>query len=299
MSGDPMATPYEIIVDAHVKKPSGVPPPIDHSLVPPPPHPRTSSVIADDSHPKQHVFDVQPTHVQLIRRRRTTASIDIFNYVAKTSTFSVLCPFKHLRVAPNQGVIPPNGKCTVDISLTSSSQVQAVAWCGLLTVVVNGAVTREISVVVDDNDDKMAATQMASRQDALPSSSSSIQEMAMSYLAESTTSTTTTSRSKSRKKGLFFQAKSIEFGAVRVQTGQSQPVRICNGGKESITVFLQRLESPFSCSYASVSLRPRSYVEVPVTFTPSLPGQEVSATMVAYSAADKATVVLQGRGVIE
>ncbi|ETW02711.1 hypothetical protein, variant [Aphanomyces invadans] len=268
MSGDPLATPYEIIVDAHVKKASATP--LDLPSRP------TLAEDLHNYHPSPHVFDVQPTHLKLTSG--AAATFDIFNYVATTTTFTVNCPFDHIQVIPNAGEIHPNGKCTIQVSLADSSHTKA--WCGLIAVIVNGSLPREISLVVDAS---MSCVDTAS----------SIKEMAMSY---STESTSTTARTRSRKRGLFFQATRLDFGPRTLRSSHCLPVRICNGSKESITVFLQPVSAPFSCSYSSISLRPRSYVEVPVYFTPAVP-RDVTASMVAFSAADKATLTLQGRGV--
>ncbi|OQS06666.1 hypothetical protein THRCLA_01299 [Thraustotheca clavata] len=271
MSGDPLAMPYEIIVDAHVKKPS-VPPP---QLSPP-------SVIHEEEDNGECLVDVHPTYIRL-ETSSQTKSFEVINYSDKAIPFSIACPYSHISIAPTQGIVRPKSKSSVTVLCNTSSSVVAPnkkSWCGSFSITLDGSLTREISVVVDASPMNKPPTQ--------PDPKSS-------QLSQSSTTSSSRTNKKRSKRTLFFQAENMDCGTTSLHTSQCVPVRICNGTKEPMTVFVQPLERPFSCAYSSLTLRPRSYVEVPVVFTPEKHG-EVSVPMIVHSSSqDKAILILHGR----
>ncbi|KDO27501.1 hypothetical protein SPRG_07090 [Saprolegnia parasitica CBS 223.65] len=274
MSGDPRATPYEIIVDAHVKNPA--------TPVRQPTPPRIVQEVADEDALEANgsTVDVHPTFLRLLAAN-DVKSFEVINFSDKDVPFSIACPYPHISLAPTQGVVGPKSKSTVTVhcnaATSSALPPNKKTWCGSFTITLNNALTREISVVVD-------ASALAHEPPSYPKSS----QLSQSSVASST-------RTKKRsKRGLFFQAENMDCGSAALHTSQCVPVRICNGAKEPMTVFVQTLGRPFSCAYSSLTLRPRSYVEVPVVFTPEKLG-DASVPMVVYSSTDKAILMLHGR----
>ncbi|OQR94763.1 hypothetical protein ACHHYP_00942 [Achlya hypogyna] len=276
MSGDPRATPYEIIVDAHVKE----------SATPPRPPARIVQEAAEEGvmEVTESAVDVDPTFLRLMAQNDAKV-FDVINYSERDVPFSISCPYPNLSVVPTQGVVQPQSKFTVAVHCVATAVTPVPPmkkpWTGSFTITLNNSLTREIIVVLDAPS-RSPATQMHAQ--SYPKSS---------QLSQSSAASSTRTKKRS-KRGLFFQADNMDCGATPLNTSQCVPVRICNGAKEPMTVFVQTLGRPFSCAYSTLTLRPRSYVEVPVVFTPEKPG-EASVPMVVYTNTDKAILMLHGR----
>ncbi|KAH9140204.1 hypothetical protein AeRB84_015496 [Aphanomyces euteiches] len=116
MSGDPFATPYEIIVDAHVKDSSASKPAIPGS----------------DEVRRIDMIDIHPTYVRV--EKGGHSSFEITN----------------ISIIPQHGVIPANGKTNVRVSVSEESpEIFQNTWCGSISVDVNGKFVREVSIVID------------------------------------------------------------------------------------------------------------------------------------------------------
>lgn len=72
-------------------------------------------------------------------------------------------------------------------------------------------------------------------------------------------------------------------------------MRICNGAKNDRHVMLDDVPAPFTCPYTRLSLRAKSYVEVPIHFTPTQVGP-AAAVMTIVPIEDETQHEEGGRG---
>ncbi|RLN93466.1 hypothetical protein BBJ28_00003366 [Nothophytophthora sp. Chile5] len=223
--------------------------------------------------------------------RQTTLCLT--NNTAKTLPFKVRAQ-ENLKVRPASGMIQPASEVSVSVLPISQPfeherggmdstrlSPKAATWYGSLTVQVGKTHVREVSVVVDRRVLKL-----------LPP----FDEIARSrhQLSSQTDSFYYTKRGNRR--GLYFHARAVEFGSCNVGESHEVPVYVCNGSKTPMTVFLQDLQEPFSCSYSTTTIEPRKFIEVFVTCTPKVVGK-VATSLFAYSVNDKAVVTLVARGI--
>ena len=98
-----------------------------------------------------------------------------------------------------------------------------------------------------------------------------------------------------RKTGVFFRKDCINYGAVAIGSLTRANVELCNGTGESVTVLLGDPMLPFVLLHNEVSLRPKSYVRVPVRFLPVTSG-DFSNELIAQTSDGSyhARIALQG-----
>jgi hypothetical protein len=98
-----------------------------------------------------------------------------------------------------------------------------------------------------------------------------------------------------RKTGVFFRKDCINYGAVAIGSLTRANVELCNSTGESVTVLLGDPMLPFVLLHNEVSLRPKSYVRVPVRFLPVSSG-DFSNELIAQTSDGSyhARIALQG-----
>ncbi|RLN87813.1 hypothetical protein BBJ28_00008064 [Nothophytophthora sp. Chile5] len=223
--------------------------------------------------------------------RQTTLCLT--NNTAKTLPFKVRAP-ENLKVRPASGMIQPASEVTVSVlpisqpfeherggmdSTRLSPKVET--WYGSLTVQVGKTHVREVSVVVDRR-----VLKLLPPFDAIARSRHQLSSQTDSFYYTK----------RGNRRGLYFHARAVEFGSCNVGESHEVPVYVCNGSKTPMTVFLQDLQEPFSCSYSTTTIEPRKFIEVLVTCTPKVVGK-VATSLFAYSVNDKAVVTLVARGI--
>ncbi|CAH0476327.1 unnamed protein product [Peronospora belbahrii] len=221
------------------------------------------------------------------------AKLCLVNNTTESLPFKICAP-ENLSVSPAFAMIQPASEISVsvlpmsrpvgqhrcgEIGSTNSSS-RAEDWLSTLTVRVGKRYLHEVSVVVDRRVIQMLPT---------------FGEIARSrhQLSSQTDSFYYTKRGKRRD--LYFHARAVEFGCCNVGESHEVPVYVCNRSKAPMTVFLQNLQDPFSCSFSSTTIESKKFIEVMVTFTPKVVGK-VSTSLFAYSLTDKAVVTLIARG---
>ena len=289
---DSLFDPYEIVIEASVKRQSEVEVPRSPSTA----HKRRETDVVSgrvqevQASPSINHVAVTPTSIrfdcvrsksgeQLFRKAR----IRLANNTAQALPFKVRAP-ENIRVSPLSGMIQPAS--SVNLSVLPMSQPVAPPrleedWVDSLTVRVGKTYTRKVDVRVDQRVIQMLAPfdQAARFRHQLSPQTDSF------YYAK-----------RSKRRGLYFHARAVEFGCCNVGESHEVPVYVCNGSEAPITVFLQDLQEPFSSTFSTTTIRPRKFIEVMVTFTPKVAGK-VATSLFAYSVAEKAVVTLVARGI--
>ncbi len=75
-----------------------------------------------------------------------------------------------------------------------------------------------------------------------------------------------------RKVGVYFRKECINFGAVAIGSLTRANIELCNATDEQVTVFLGDPLKPYVLLHNEISVRPRSYVRVPLRFLPTMVG---------------------------
>ena len=75
-----------------------------------------------------------------------------------------------------------------------------------------------------------------------------------------------------RKVGVYFRKECINFGAVAIGSLTRANIELCNATDEQVTVFLGDPLKPYVLLHNEISVRPRSYVRVPLRFLPTTVG---------------------------
>eukprot|EP01028_Stygiella_incarcerata_P001243 TRINITY_DN119_c0_g2_i3.p1 TRINITY_DN119_c0_g2~~TRINITY_DN119_c0_g2_i3.p1 ORF type:complete len:2217 (+),score=725.67 TRINITY_DN119_c0_g2_i3:622-6651(+) len=77
---------------------------------------------------------------------------------------------------------------------------------------------------------------------------------------------------KKRRDGLYLREETILFPMTQVGITRVQKLSVCNGSKSPIHVSVQQPQKPFKIRHLEFEIRPRSYVLVPIRFTPERAG---------------------------
>jgi len=72
-----------------------------------------------------------------------------------------------------------------------------------------------------------------------------------------------------KKVGVYFRKECINFGAVAIGSLTRANIELCNATDEQVTVYLGDPMKPYVLLHNEISLRPRSYVRVPLRFLPT------------------------------
>lgn len=72
-----------------------------------------------------------------------------------------------------------------------------------------------------------------------------------------------------KKVGVYFRKECINFGAVAIGSLTRANIELCNATDEQVTVYLGDPLKPYVLLHNEISLRPRSYVRVPLRFLPT------------------------------
>lgn len=241
--------------------------------------------------------DISPMFVQFAcsksktgEHRVRSSKVRIVNNSADVLPFKVKCIHENIQVSPIVGVIQPASEQFVSLlplsqphqsSRSSSASLTSSKWCGTVTIQVAETVVREVSVVIDPKILRILPPfhEVARLRHQISSQTDSY------YYTK-----------RNARRGLYFHARAVECGICSVGESHQVPVYICNGSDVPMTVFLQNLLEPFSCSYRTTTIQPRKFIEVPVSFTPKVVGK-VSTSLCAYSVTEKAVVTLVARGI--
>jgi hypothetical protein len=71
-----------------------------------------------------------------------------------------------------------------------------------------------------------------------------------------------------KKVGVYFRKECINFGAVAIGSLTRANIELCNATDDQVTVYLGDPLQPYVLLHNEISLRPRSYVRVPLRFLP-------------------------------
>ncbi|KAG7391283.1 hypothetical protein PHYPSEUDO_005232 [Phytophthora pseudosyringae] len=294
--------PYEVVIEASVKR---------RMELEVPRHARTQQREGADTTSERvqelqasssvDQVEITPTFIRFDRVRCKSgekvirkAKLRLSNNTAQTLPFKVRA-LENLRVRPATGMIQPASEVIVSVLPISQPFVQqhggdthspnpsprAENWFGSVTVRVGKEYLREVSVVVDRR-----VIQMLPPFDEIARSQHQLSSQTDSFYYTK----------HGKRRGLYFHARAVEFGCCNVGESHEVPVYVCNGSMAPMTVFLQDLQEPFSCAYATTTIEPRKFIEVMVTFTPKVVGK-VATSLFAYSVSDKAVVTLVARGI--
>ena len=114
--------------------------------------------------------------------------------------------------------------------------------------------------------------------------------------------------------GIYFRKQTCNFGPAAVGAIHTLKADLCNATDYEVTVWLQDPDLPFILGLAAggvsgcdantntntnvVTIRPRSYVRVPVCFLPVVTGREESSLLVAHwGRGEELRILLLGVGV--
>lgn len=301
---DALFAPYEVLIEASVRRNlalqafdvAGSTPRIVDTA-------RDRQV--EELRPSRCINDIEigPTFIQFERSKSRqdgdavgAATLKITNNTLETQSFAISCAHENLKIRPESGRIAPASEVAVtllplarpldprrhdDSAVSGRSAPRAESWTGSFTVSVGASVSREVSFIISAD-----AMQRLPPFDAIARSRHQISSQTDSFYYTK----------KRNRRGLYFHARAVECGSCNVGESHQVPVYICNGSSAPMTVFLQDLMDPFSCSYVTTTIEPRKFIEVPVTFTPKVAGK-VSTSLFAYSVTDKAVVTLVARGI--
>ena len=102
-------------------------------------------------------------------------------------------------------------------------------------------------------------------------------------------------RSKTRPSGLYFSAITVNCGSVYRGTSSTYTLKLCNGHPtKTLAVTIAAPPSPFKIRHLQLQLRPASYVQLPITFSPRKTTQvgKYSTDILATSSSGKSTVTV-------
>lgn len=257
--------PYEIMLDASVKKPQHlIQADVPQKLQP---NARFSNVSSTkgtvDIHPTFLKFSKSEFSRKLLHHStqpENALSIMLSNTTSENVPFKLECPHDNVRLSKKQGhvyagstkkiYVWPISRPFVENEQTAGISYMSKdgSWNGTLSIVLNGE-HRDLSIAFDKE-----------LLQALPE----MVDLARSFGNISQVANTREPNNSKKRDGLYFSSKRISFGPCSSKERHQVLVKLCNGSHESMSVFLQKPHAPFYIRHVSITLRPRTYVKIPI-----------------------------------
>jgi hypothetical protein len=108
---------------------------------------------------------------------------------------------------------------------------------------------------------------------------------------------TTASQQSSSKRTLYLRDDSVVFPMTQIGVTRTRKVAVCNGSSDPITVLVGPPSEPFHCKHRTFTVKPRSYVLLPVKYTPDKEGAVFrTMTVMTADASVTSSITLYGEG---
>ena len=281
VSSSPDTPPYEVILDAVAKRPtrknlrSSLASELDQKPIRRRELQENSRIeqisdnfIADGS---VHIY---PTFLRFKAEHCSTKGaipVTLMNQQDKEVEFVIESEHDHIKIEPRNGRIEPHGQAIVYVWPRSRPVGRNAirldgSWSGSITISGSFRPRRMISVVFDSSALEVLSARPKEKETQL------VPAIADTHIH----------CDRSERKGLYFSTQKVKCGPSRVGEKRITYVKLCNGSMEPLTVFVQHPRAPFAIRHSSVTLHPRSYVNLPVEFQSKRPGK-FSTTIRAFS----------------
>jgi len=203
------------------------------------------------------------------------------NFGDTSIEFDVIVPSYALAVEPAAGKVPPHSHIRIQVRAQKSFAGDGKPWIGSLFVLCNGE-RHPIEVIVG-NERGAPPARMASRPANTPHA---VQEKAARGVPGPKDDAHACC-------GLCFASSGLLFRAVSFGTFKTKKVKVCNDSPDQMSVKFAITGAAFSIEHRTVMLRPFSFVQLPVTFTPPTSGQHLG-TIFVVSDTQEVSLRMQG-----
>lgn len=99
------------------------------------------------------------------------------------------------------------------------------------------------------------------------------------------------SSASSSSSALYFRRKELDFGVAQVKDLLRAKIELCNSSNHEVTVYLGDPQLPFMLGHSQVSIRPRTFVRLPVRYLPVQAGRH-QCDLIAQTADGSAMAVV-------
>jgi len=214
------------------------------------------------------------------RNRQKHKDLILSNFGDTSIEFDVIVPSYALAVEPAAGKVSPHSHIRIQVRTQKSFAGDGKPWIGSLFVLCNGE-RHPIEIVVDDETAPTAprCTQPADVPRAVH------QKPARGVPGPKDDAHACC--------GLCFASSGLLFRAVSFGTSKTKKIKVCNDSPDQMSVKFAITGAAFSIEHRTVTLRPFSFVQLPVTFTPPTSGQHLG-TIFVVSATQEVSLRMQG-----